>query len=139
VLDDESLARFTYRATEMIGPSGLSSKSRMYTGLALAGAFDALVASLHCSGVRRFAGAFPPFLPGKLFSPVCSVVGVITFLHCKCLSVPLMISTQPGNSFCSTVWAKTVGVNTRTMRRATVSHFMTQPARVPVYAQEARI
>lgn len=125
------VAPFYYRATHMIGPSGLSSKSRIcgYTGLALAAAFDALVAlALRCSGVTRFACSV---------RPVCSAVGVITFSHCKCLSVPLMISMQPGDSFCSTVWAKTVGVNTLKIR-ATVSDLMTHPTRLPVYAQDAR-
>lgn len=47
----------------------------------------------------------------------------------QCLSVPLMISTQPGNApdcVSSTVWAKTVGVNTLKTKIATVSLFTTQ-------------
>jgi len=149
---DKTIRRYLQRATDMIGPSGLSSKSRIclpgrvsrkYTGLAFADAFDALVAlALRCSGVRRFACAFPPFLPGKIFSPVCSARGVITFSHCLC--VPLIISTQLGNItfFCSAVLARTVGVNRPRpkTRRATVSLFTIEPqpaVSVSLYAQEA--
>ena len=135
----------------MIRPSGLSSKSRIclprrisrkYSGLALAATFDALVAlALRCSGVRRFACAFPPLLPRKLFSPFCSAVGVITFSHCLC--VPLIISTQLGNitSFCSAVWVKTVGVIRQKTRRAT-SLFTIEPrpaVSISLYAREATV